>query len=96
LRLKVGKAFDIVAERKQMDYQNLGSYVTESEWEIKIRNHKEEDIVVTVLEPVHGEWRIMKSSHTYNKESAHGVSFEVPVAKDGEAVLTYRVRVSYR
>ncbi len=96
VRLKVGKAFDIIAERKQMDYQNLGAYAIESEWEIKIRNHKEEDVVVTVLEPVSGEWTITKSSHPYTKESAQGISFEVPVAKDGETVLTYRVRVSYR
>src|ERR1041385_73735 len=42
VRVKVGDAFDIVAERKQIDYKMLVSgHLYEYAYEIKIRNHKE-------------------------------------------------------
>ncbi len=96
ITLKIGDAFDIVAERKQMDYQNIGTRAIETEWEVTLRNRKEEDITVTVIEPVWGEWYILKSSHTYEKMDAQNIKFRIPVAKDGEVKLTYRVRVSFR
>lgn len=94
--LKIGDAFDVVAERRQMDFQRLGNRAIETEWEVVIRNHKDEDIVVTVIEPVNGEWYITQKSHNYEKLDAHRIKFQVPVAKDAEAVLRYRVRVSFR
>lgn len=96
ITLKIGDAFDIVAERKQMDYQNLNNRAHETAWEVVIRNHKEEDIVVNVLEPLYGEWYMRENSHDYEKLDAFTVKFKVPVKKDGEAKLTYRVRVNYR
>lgn len=96
ITLKIGDAFDIVAERKQMDYQNIGTRAIETEWEVTLRNRKEEDITVTVIEPVWGEWSVMSSSHTYEKLDANNIKFSIPVAKDGETKLTYRVRVSFR
>lgn len=96
ITLKIGDAFDIVAERKQTDFQNIGTRAIETEWEVTLRNRKEEDITVTVIEPVWGEWYILKSSHTYEKMDAQNIKFRIPVPKDGEVKLTYRVRVSFR
>ncbi|MEE9523900.1 MAG: hypothetical protein V3V59_04005, partial [Thermodesulfovibrionales bacterium] len=44
VRVKTGKAFDIVSERKQTDWIRIAEGVFESTFEIKIRNHKDEDI----------------------------------------------------
>ncbi len=96
IKLKIGDAFDIVAERKQTDFQNIGQHAIETAWEVVIRNHKEEDVVVTVIEPVWGEWYIMDESHKHEKLDANNIKFSIPVAKDGETKLTYRVRVSFR
>src|SRR5256886_7512250 len=53
VRVKVGDAFDIVAERKQTDYKVLASgHVYEYAYEIKIRNHKDEPVTVIVNEPI--------------------------------------------
>jgi hypothetical protein len=38
---------------------------------------------------------ILNSTFSYNKTSAFAAQFAVPVAKDGTAVLRYRVRVHW-
>ncbi len=91
--ITMGEAFDIVAERKQLAYRILSSCLYESEFEIRIRNHKDEDITVHVIEPVGGDWEMLAHSYPYKKLSAFRIDFQVPVMKDGESVLTYRVRV---
>lgn len=95
IRLKLGDAFDVVAERKQTDYKTISRRVFEYAYEIRIRNHKEEAVTVIVNEPIGGEWEIINSSFPAEKTAAFAARFNVPVAKDGEAVLSYRVRVKY-
>jgi len=93
VRIKVGDAFDIVAERKETDYKVLPKDVYEYAYEIKIRNHKNHPVTVIVNEPISSDWKILSSSFKAEKTSSSSVRFRVPVAKDGEAILTYRVRV---
>ena len=95
VRVKVGDAFDIVAERKQTDYKVIARNVYEYAYEIKIRNHKDGPIKVVVNEPIGGDWEMLSSSFEAKKTAAFAAQFNVPVAKDGEATLTYRVRVRY-
>jgi hypothetical protein len=93
VRLKVGEAFDIVAEKTQTDYRQLSSNLHETEWDITLRNHKQEDIVVNIIEPVSGNWEIISSSHDYKKIDAFTVGFDIRVPKGGQAELKYRMRV---
>jgi hypothetical protein len=95
VRVKVGDAFDITAERKQTDYKVISGQVTEYAYEITIRNHKQEPISVIVNEPISGDWRIVSANFKAQKTEAFAARFRVPVAKDGEAKLVYRVRVKY-
>jgi hypothetical protein len=95
VRVKLGDAFDVVAERKQTDYKAIARRVFEYAYEIRIRNHKEEAVTVIVNEPIGGDWEIVNSSFPAEKTAAFAARFNVPVAKDGEAVLSYRVRVKY-
>lgn len=96
VRVKVGDAFDIVAERKQIDYKVIVSgHMYEYAYEIKIRNHKEGPITVVVNEPIGGDWEMVSSTFEAKKTAAFAAQFNVPVAKDGEATLSYRVRVRY-
>ena len=93
VRIKVGDAFDVVAERKETDYKALPHDVYEYAYEIKIRNHKNQPITVVVNEPISGDWKMISSSFKAEKTSSSTARFRVPVDKDGEAILTYRVRV---
>ena len=95
VRAKVGDAFDIVAERKQTDYKVIARNVYEYAYEIKIRNHKDGPIAVVVNEPIGGDWEMLSSTFEAKKTAAFAAQFNVPVAKDGEATLSYRVRVRY-
>jgi hypothetical protein len=95
VELRVGRAFDVVAERRQTDYEVLSGSVYETEWEIRIRNRKPDAITVEVREPMAGDWEMLESSHRYESESSRQVLFNVPVRPDEEAILTYRVRTRY-
>jgi hypothetical protein len=95
LNLKIGNAFDVVSERKQVDFEKIASNVYEVEYEVTLRNHKTTAVTVEVNEPIGGTWRILRSSHEYTKTDAWAAQFNVPVAADGSSTLKYRVRVSY-
>jgi hypothetical protein len=96
IRLKVGDAFDIVAERVQTDFKVLSSgHLYESSYKVTIRNHKEEDVVVSVVESLFGDWEVVAKSHEFEKEASHRIRFDVPVERKASAELTYTVRVKY-
>ncbi len=95
--LKIGDAFDVVASRRQTDYRslNIKPYDIEVGFEIRIRNHKSEPVTVTLREPVGGEWKVVDSTHPAIKVDAGTLGFEVPVPKDGETIVRYRVQIAY-
>jgi hypothetical protein len=95
LNLKIGTAFDVVAERKQVDFEKISSNVYEMEFEVTLRNHKTAPVTIEVNEPIGGTWRILRSSHEYTKTDAWAAQFAIPVPVDGAATLKYRVRVTY-
>src|SRR5258706_9700751 len=95
VRVKVGDAFDIVAERKQTDYKVIARNVYEYAYEIKIRNHKDGNISVVVNEPIGGDLEMLLSTFYAQKNTRLQAQFNVPVGKDSEATLSYRVRVRY-
>jgi hypothetical protein len=95
LNLKIGHAFDVVAERKQIDFEKIASNVYEMEYEVTLRNHKTTAVSIEVNEPIGGTWRIIRSTHEYTKTDAWAAQFNVPVAVDGTATLKYRIRVTY-
>jgi hypothetical protein len=93
VRVKMGEAFDVVGKRKQTDYKRIARTVSEMNWEITLRNHKPEAVIVRINEPVPGDWEVLSASAQYEKAGAHILRFDVPVPKDGEVKVTYRVRV---
>jgi len=95
LNLKIGNAFDVVCERNQVDFEKIAANTYEVEYEITLRNHKTTPVRVEVNEPIGGTWRMIRSSHEWTKTAAWAAQFNVPVAAEGEAVLKYRVRVTY-
>ena len=95
LQLKIGNAFDVVTERKQIDFQKIATNVYEVEFQVVVRNHKSTPISVEVNEPIGGTWRIVRSSHEWTKTDAWAAQFNLPVAADGNVTLNYRVRVTY-
>ncbi len=95
VRIKMGEAFDVVGDRRQMDYSVISGCVSESTWEVVVRNHKDEAAEVQIVEPVGGDWQIITSSHEAVKLDAHTFRFTVDVPARGEVAVEYRVRVRW-
>jgi hypothetical protein len=95
IRVKMGEAFDVVADRKQMEWRALGSCTSESSWQIELRNHKDQPVTVEVREPAGGDWTILESSLPAKKEDASTFVFDVNVPKRGATKVTYKVRVRW-
>jgi hypothetical protein len=95
VKIKTGNAFDVVGERIQKDWRKVASHLYEVEWEILLRNHKTEAQTVTVIEPVPGDWQVLRSTHRFEKVEAHTLKYQIPVPAEGAATLTYRVRIRF-
>ena len=95
VKIRLGQAFDVVADRKQLQYTQLFKCVSESELEIEIRNHKDTAEAVEVWEPVSGDWEIVRSSHPSRREDARTFVFDLNVPARGKATVNYRVRVRW-
>jgi hypothetical protein len=95
LKLRLGEAFDITAERKQTNYRRIADNVSESSWRIEIRNAKDEAVTVKVQEPMPGDWEMVQESQKHSKESARVASWNVAVPAGGSTVLDYTVRVRW-
>ena len=95
VKIKMGEAFDVVGERVQKDWKKIGWGLYEVEWEISLRNHKKEDVTVTVFEPMPGDWEVLRETYRHEKVEAHTLRYQIPVPKEGATKLTYRVRVRF-
>lgn len=100
VRLHLGDAFDVTADKKQTDFRrrdatNVASYVHESAYEIVLRNAKPEAVTVTVREPVPGDWTMLQESHKHSKVASGTAQWQVAVPAGGSATLKYRVLVRY-
>jgi hypothetical protein len=100
VRLKLGEAFDVTADKKQTDFKrreptNRASYVFESAYEIVLRNAKKEAATVVVREPVPGDWTMLEETQRHAKVAAGTAEWRVAVPAEGTATLRYRVLVRY-
>jgi len=100
VRLKLGDAFDVTADKKQTDFRKRDSahpwnYTFESAYEIVLKNAKKEPVTVVVREPVPGDWRMLEESARHAKVAAGTAEWRVPIAAEGSTTLRYRVLVRY-
>ncbi len=95
VNLNAGNAFDVVERRKQLSFRRLGPEVSESVYEITLRNHRPRPITVTVNEPFNGDWRILSSTLPYEKTSAFSARFRALVPSQGQTEFQYRVQVNW-
>ena len=95
VRIKMGSAFDVVGSRKQTDWKKLAVDTYEAAFEITVRNHKKEDVVVRVLEPIPGAWTLSGASHEHRKTEARMAEFALTVPKEKEVKLTYTAKMRF-
>ena len=100
VRLKLGDAFDVTADKHQTDFKKLGgtgkyNYVFESAYEVVLKNAKKEPVVVTVQEPMPGDWQVLSSNLPHTKGSSNTAVWKVTVPAEGNTKLVYRSLVRY-
>ncbi|MFL9711488.1 DUF4139 domain-containing protein [Methylobacillus sp. Pita1] len=100
VRLKLGEAFDVTANKKQTDFKKLpnpakGNSQFESAYEIVIKNAKSQAVTVKVVEPIPGDWSLLAQSHPSTKTSSNTATWNINIPAEGSATLTYRVQVKH-
>ena len=99
VQLKLGNAFDVVGERRQVDFRvDTRAHWMEEDIEVKVRNQKPDEAVdVAVRETMYrwSQWSITQRNHEYTKEDSRTVHFPVRIAPKGEAVVRYTVRYTW-
>jgi hypothetical protein len=96
IRLKMGNAFDVSANRKQTGYRLIAGRpnpVIETAWRIEFNNAKDQAVTVKVVEPMPGDWEMVTESEPHTKGDAHSAVWEVQVPAGGKQTLAYTVRV---
>ncbi len=99
VRVKLGSAFDVVGERKQLDVRiDSAAKWIEEDIEVKVRNQKPDDAVnVLVRENLYrwSNWTVPRKTHAFTREDARTIHFPVRIAPKGEAIVRYTVRYTW-
>ncbi len=96
--IKLGSAFDVVGERRQVNFTVDTSRKTMTEEiEVKVRNQKKEAVTVMVRETLYRwtNWQITGKTQDYRKEDARTITFPVKIAAEGESVVRYTVNYTW-
>ncbi len=98
IRVYTGNAFDLVGERKRTNYDYESSkYCLEESFEIKLRNHKKEEVKVKVVEHMYRwiNWEILEKSDDYLKTDSQAIEFAVPLKPGEEKTISYKVHYTW-
>lgn len=92
VRVAVGSAFDVAAERKQTDLRQVAKTQIETSYEITLTNRRKDAMDVTVIEHAAGDWEILKSTHPYQKKDSRTFEFTVRCEPDKPVTVGYTIR----
>ena len=98
LQILLGKAFDLVGERTQTDFETVSRTVVKESFEIRLRNRKDDEAVeIRIPERLYrwSDWQILESSAPFEKRDASTIEFRITVEPGEEEVLTYTVQYSF-
>jgi hypothetical protein len=98
INIFLGNAFDLVGERTQKEFNRIATNVLQETYEIRLRNHKEDEAVeIRVPERLFrwSNWQILETSMEYEQLNAHTIEFRPTVEPGGEVVITYTVQYSW-
>ncbi len=98
VRILLGKAFDLAGERVQTEFETVSRRVVRESFEIRLRNHKEDETVeIRVPERLYrwSDWQIIESSADFEKLDASTIEFRVAIEAGAEAMLNYTVEYNF-
>lgn len=98
LLIKLGQAFDVVGERKQISFRiDTDKKWMEEEFEITIRNRKKTSAIITVRENLYrgAGWEILSNSHKFERKDSKSIEFKPIVGADKTEVIKYKVKYTW-
>ena len=99
VQVKLGSAFDVVGERRQVDFRiDTNAKWIEEDIEVKVRNQKpDETVTVLVKENLYrwSNWTILRRTHDYTKDDSRTIVFPVRLAPKAEGTVRYTVRYTW-
>jgi len=95
IKLKVGRAFDVVANRKRTDFKRLSDRSFRQTFEIEVRNRKQTDETVTVIESAYGQWKVVSKNTEFTKLSNERLQFIVKLAPDETKKIVYTIETTW-
>lgn len=96
--LKLGAAFDVVGERKQIDFKvDSNRRTMEETIEISVRNRKDVKTNVIVRERLYrwANWEISGATEKYDKTDARTIQFPLTLEPGKEAKVRFTVKYSW-
>ena len=93
--LTLGEAFDVTARARQTELSKISNKVYESAYEVEFKNAKNEEVEVTLVEAVPGDWKVLRESVAGTKINAQQMQWKIKIPANGKTIFTYRVRVTY-
>lgn len=95
VRLRLGEAFDISAERKQTKFKLISDKVAEASYRLVIHNAKPENVVLKVQEPIPGDWEIIQENLQHTQLSSRTAQWEIALPAERSTTLEYTVRTRW-
>lgn len=98
LRIKLGTAFDVVGERKQVSFSvDTTAKTIDESVEVTVRNRKKTAARVIAREYLYrwSGWTVTAKNRDFVKRDANTIDFPLDIPADGEAKITYTVRYKW-
>ncbi len=100
LKLNIGQSRDVkVTQRKVKDdkinlrrdtHNRVVVWDTDEELKIEIENFKKDPVTLIVTEHIPGYWKMVRSSHEYERKDAFTIEYELTLPKESKQTVTLR------
>jgi hypothetical protein len=101
LKLYIGQSRDVkVTQRKLKDdrtnirrnnYNNIVLWDTEEDYKLEIENFKKTPVDLVIVEHVPGYWKMVKSSHDFERKDAYTVEYRLTLPKESKQTVSFRL-----
>ncbi|MFH1699323.1 MAG: hypothetical protein ABIE07_01950 [Candidatus Zixiibacteriota bacterium] len=94
VKLRIGKAFDVIGETTEVSRRRISDKVTEFDYRIEVRNQKDEPVTVIVERGFGGFWEILNASLDYDKKSASRIEWTLDIGPESKGVVDFTLRLT--
>lgn len=95
ISLVVGRSFDVVAERKRLNFTRNSPVMFTETFEVELRNRKDTAESVVVLERHYGDWRVTSKNMVFEKLDSTTMQFVVDLKAGETKKVTYTVETRW-